>query len=223
MTFVQIQDRVMTRLNLTSTSARARIKDEINDRYRMVQTSLGLARTRRGSKNFTTASGNSTTTVASGIAKVFTVYDPTNLKQILTETTLPAIRQRDPASAVKGFPREYAVKLHTNDAIVLQLFPQPQAAGTLVADCLLSGTDMSVDGDSPAFPTDFHDILVIGVMADELDHVEKTRPLADKFETRFEKRLAELRYFIAKSSYLVTKQSDHDPLGHRKTTTNTIA
>lgn len=207
MTFLELQNQVMDRLNLTSTDARTRIKVELNLRYAEVQSSVNLDRTRRGIIQFTTASGQSYTT-ASGVAKVLSVYDPVFLRRPLGEVTVNQIRLMDAPLAVQGNPYLYAIEHHVNDAVTLLLFPQPQAVQTLQADALLEGTNMVDDDDEPAFPTDYHDILIQGVLADELMKMEKARPLAEKAEAKFEKRLGELRYFIIKSAYLKLQQRD---------------
>lgn len=207
MTFLQLQNAVMGRLNLTSAEARARVKARLNERYRQIQASLHLAPTRYGTITFTTASGDETVT-ASGVAKIFNVYDPTTLKRPLDETTLLQIRERDAGAEWVGTPQQYAISEHIDDVIVLELRPIPTATASLKSDALLAGTDMSGDGDVPTIPVDFHDALEYGAVADELDKVEKK--LADKFEAKFEKRLRELRYFIAKSAYLSQRQTDHE-------------
>lgn len=207
MTFLQLQNRVMDRLNLTSAEARTRIKAELNDRYREVQSSVNLARTRRGVLTYNTTSGSANVTV-SGVSKLLNVYDPTHLKRPLDETTLDAIRDLDASGVTTGPPRLYAQQIHRADEIVLLLWPKPTSASALKSDALIAGTDMAADDDEPSFPEDFHDVLVHGVMADELSKMEKQRPAADKAEAKFEKRLGELRYFIIKSGYLSTVQND---------------
>ncbi len=197
----------MNRLNLTSTDARTRIKVEINLRYREVQSGVNLSSTRRGITTFTTASGSSTTT-QSGIAKVLSVFDNVYLMRPLREISLNTIRAMDAPSLVQGVPYEFVVQNDTHDVITLRLFPQPQVVYALQADVLLTGTDMSSDSDEPAFPDDFHDILVQGVVADELNKLEKFRE-AQLFEAKFEKRLTELRYFIRKAAWILgPRQTD---------------
>jgi hypothetical protein len=198
----------MARLNLTSTEARTRIKAEINDRYREVASSVNMASTRRGVTTFTTVSGDNEVT-QSGVAKVLSVFDPTYLRRPLGETTLNQIRMMDAPLLVVGIPYLYAVTDNNADLITLFLWPQPTAVNVLNADCLLAGTDMDSDSDEPAFPVDYHDVLVHGVMSDELMKMEKLRPLAQAAEGKFEKRLSELRYFIIKSAYLSLKQTDN--------------
>ncbi len=208
MTFVQIQNLIMTKLNLTSTDARTRIKTEINLRYREVQSGVNLAATRRGVVSFTTASGSSTTT-QSGVAKVLSVFDPVYLMRPLREISLNTIRSMDAPSLIQGTPYEFVVENFVNNSVTLRLFPQPQVVYALQADVLLAGTDMSSDSDEPAFPNDFHDILVHGVVADELLKLEKYRE-SQVFEQKFEKRLSELRYEIRKAAWILgPRQSDN--------------
>jgi hypothetical protein len=207
MTFVQLQNRVMERLNLTSTEARTRIKAELNDRYREVQSAVNLARTRRGVKSFNTVSGNANVTV-SGVAKLLNVYDPVILKRPLDEATPDQIRVLDAAGVTSGPPRLYAVQVHSADEITLLLWPKPASVSGLKSDAILAGTDMSADADEPSFPEDYHDILVHGVLADEYAKIDKLRPAGDKEEAKFEKRLGELRYFIISSGYLNMVSND---------------
>ena len=207
MTFREIQDLVMSKLNLTSTDARTRIKTEINLRYREVQSGVNLSSTRRGTTTFTTASGSSTTT-QSGIAKVLSVWDPVYLMRPLREVSLNTLRVLDAPAVVKGTAEEYVVDNNLNNIVTLRLFPQPTVAYALQADVLLAGVDMTSDSDEPAFYDDFHDVLVHGVVADEMNKLERFRE-AQLFEVKFEKRLSELRYAIRKSAWILgPRQTD---------------
>ncbi len=68
-------------------------------------------------------------------------------------------------------------------------------ADALVNLSMLSGTMV------PAFTQDFHDILIYGGMATELDKMEKY-DLSAKKEKQFEQRLSELRLYQASSAYM---------------------
>ncbi len=163
MTFLEIQDQVMNRLNLVSDDARTRIKVEINLRNAEVQSGINLERTRRGLATFTTVSGNSLVT-QSGVAKVLSVFDPVYLRRPLTEVSQNEIRLLDAPSAVQGIPYLYAINTQHASTVTLRLFPQPQNVNALQADVLLQGTNMVDDTDEPTFPEDYHDILVLGVL-----------------------------------------------------------
>lgn len=54
---------------------------------------------------------------------------------------------------------------------------------------------------TPDFPESFHDVLVFGAMADEYRKMEKLQ-FAQTAEADFERRLSDLRMWIAKSAYL---------------------
>lgn len=199
MTYLELQDAVLDRLNLSSTEARARVKVELNQRYREVTSSTNLARTRRGTVDGAVTSGNTAVTLA-GVAKVLTVFDPSLFKAPLSECTLDQIREWNAPGTVTGIPTHYAIVAHGASSVGLHLFPVPSANNTLKVDALVGFTPLVADGDIPVFPDDYHDTLVNGVMADEYDKLEKT--LSAKYEAKFEKRLSDLRYYLIKSGYL---------------------
>lgn len=217
MTLQQIEDRVMRRLGLTTAEQRARVRDEINDRYREVQSTLNLGRTRRTTKTFTTVSG-SRDVVASGVSVLETLRDTTIRKRPLSEITLIELRNRDAADTITGVPEEYAVSTHINDVLTLKLHPVPDQVIVLQADVIATGTEMEEADDEPTFSTDFHDLLVHGALADEYMKVEKARPLAQIEEGKFEKRLSELRLHLARTAYLSRQTTDGGlPLGRHDT------
>lgn len=212
MTFLDLQEATMDALNLSSTDARTRVKSHLNLRLREVQSSCNLAKTRRGLRTVTTASGSGTA-VASGVSKVFGLYDDTVLKRPLQEISLNELFARATSDARVDTPTVYAVDLHTADDILLRFHPTPNAALALDADVLLEGTDLSADGDEPAIPDDFHDILIHGAIASEYAKKEQMRA-AQMYEAKFEKRLKELRYFLVKSAYLTLKAKDRGAFGY---------
>lgn len=205
MTFKNLQDRVMGRLNLTSTEARDRIKNFINERYRSLQTSINLGRVRRTEVTFPTVIGTFEY-VRTDIIKPLTVRYPAG-NRVVDERTLDQIRMMDADAGTTGAPQVYAVVKYAADGCTLYIWPKPDAVYTLSIDGLARGTNMSADGDIPAFPEDFHDILEFAATADELEKMEKPDQSVG-FETRTEKRTRELRYFLAKSAYLGQQQND---------------
>jgi hypothetical protein len=198
MTYKQIQDRVLDRLNLTSTESRARVKNFINERYRQVVTSCSLPRLRMGTAAQTTVSGAQSLT-ASGVIKPITLTLP-SLNRVLYERSQDQLRTYDPSGQWLGAPQYYAVTNYGASNFAVLLMPKPDAAYTINVDGYLAGTDLSNDSDVPAFPEDFHDILEDGSLSDEYDHKDKD-DYAKKYEVCFQVRLSELRYFIAKSIY----------------------
>jgi hypothetical protein len=109
---------------------------------------------------------------------------------------------------VVGPSTNYAVQNMVADQVTLRLFPIPNSTYNLTSDCLLAGIDMVADSDEPALPTDFHDILVHGVLYDELMKLEKANPLAQIEAAKFSQRLSDLRFFIHKAAYLRLSQTD---------------
>lgn len=198
MTFIQIQDRVLDRLNLTSTDARARVKNFINERYRQTVTSTSLPRLRIGSLSVPTVSGAQTLTV-SGV-KPITIMLPA-LNRLLYERSQDQLRSYDPSGQWLGAPQYYAVTNFGATTFALLLMPKPDAAYTLTMDAYTAGVDLNNAGDAPAFPEDFHDLLENGALADENDHKNNDTQAA-KYEKRYQARVSDLRYFIAKSVYL---------------------
>lgn len=209
MTFEEIQDAVMTSLNLQSDEARTRIKTHINLRYRQVQSGLNLARTRRAGGTVVTVSG-APTAIVSGTAKIFGLYDDVVRHRVLDEGVIAEIKRLEAASDEVGCPRAWAVETHVADEVVVRFTPTPDAVYTFDLDRLAAGTDMDSDDDEPTFPVDFHDILAVGAKADEYEKQEKYTAAA-RAEAKFEKRLAELRFFLVKSGY--KRGAPHDEGG----------
>lgn len=206
MTFKEVQDSVMGRVNQTSTVARDRIKGFINLRCRDVQTTVNLGSVRRGSVDCTTISGESFI-IPSGVIKPLTVRLPA-LNRVFGERSVDQLRVFDPAEQWVGAPELFAIYKTLPDGVELMLMPQPDGAYDLTMDAVLRGTDMTQDDDVPGFPEDFHDILIYGALADEYDHLEKEDESV-KAETKYERRMSQLRYFVQKSIYLHRMQSGY--------------
>lgn len=206
MTFLELQTRVLNRVNWSSTEARELVKDYLNERYRQVCSSVNAARTRRGVVSFNTVNGSPNVSISA--AKVFNIFDAVYLKSLLNEVTVTDIRARDAAAVVVGRPTDYAVEEHENDTVQLMFFPKPNGVYALQADVLKTGTDMTDNADQPTIPEDFQDVLILGAVADVLDKMEKWAA-AQKQEAKFEKRLGELRYFLIKSAHLRQTPQDN--------------
>jgi len=207
MTFLELQDRILDRLNLSSDDARARIKNFINERYRNIQTSCSMSRVRKGTIVLSTVDDQDTyTPVVDDDDPTLQIIKPLSLKigsglnfPPLTEITLDALRRSPSADPTR--PHSYVVTNYSASGCTLKLWPTPDDIYEITIDGLLNGTDLVDDDDVPAMPEDFHDALIFGALADEYDHFDKPG-LATKQEKKFEKRVSELRYFISKSAYL---------------------
>lgn len=209
----ELKKRVSDRLNLSSPDALLRIEAELNDRLREVTSGVNLAQARRGNFDFVTAAGSEFVTGVNCL-KVLSLYDPTVLKRPLVEVSVDQIRRRDAGKQVSGVPEVWALYSADARSVTLMLWPKPDAIRTIKSDSILPGVELIEPDDEPAFVEDFHDILVHGVLADELMKKEKYRA-SDAEEQKFEKRLSELRYFYVKSAYLGLKQVDRLAVGLR--------
>lgn len=208
MTFQNVQDRVMARGNRSSTEARARIKDFINERLRAVQTSVGLGRTRQGIVSVNTTSGTATVTTT-GLVKVQSVTLPA-LNRVLEQVETLDIRRFDSDASTSAAPAYFAVNKFNATTVSLTLWPKPDATYALSIEGVLVGTDLSANSDVPGLPEDFHDILVFGALADEHYHDGDTKT-GDRMESKFEARKRELRYFVNKTAAMCSRGSSPWP------------
>ncbi len=196
MTFSVIQAKVMDRLNLSSATATARVADSINERYRMLASSIGMDTVERvNGITANTVIGNRNVTFT--CEKILTVYNALYTPVIvLDEVSVDYLR-----NAVVGIdpPESYAVSVSGASTVTIYLDCIPATIYALTADALVNLSTLS-GSMIPAFAEDYHDLLVLGAMATEYDKMEKT-PLADKKEKQYEDRLSQLRMYIAKSAY----------------------
>jgi hypothetical protein len=197
MTFNDIVAEEAARLNLSSIDALARLGRETNIRYKRLTTSLGLVTSRRATVTATATPGSQYITITS-IEKLITLSDPTvTPNRVLDVVSFEEIRT-NPQSATDS-PTKYAIAVMGATSVEVFLEAPAVTAFTLTADVheiksTLKGTD------EPAFSESYHDILVEGVMSDEL---RKKGDLsgAGIAENMYEKRLGELKYWVAKSSW----------------------
>lgn len=204
MTYLQIQDAVLDSLHFVSSEGRARVKNSINRRNREVTSSLGLPLARRTLTTAMTSSGDPEVTVSG--AKVLGVYDQTN-NRTLPEVTREEILRRETSYEDEGEPLMWAPDVLGAIVQTIRLNPTPDAEQTLHIDLFDSETDLTDDGDVPAWHADFHDILVHLVRYDELNRSEKMGALAQEAWNEGQRRLREYRYFIAKSAYARRQQT----------------
>ncbi len=201
MNFTELVTEVLERLNLSSTDATARIGRVVNERYRWLASSIGMETTVRGTATANTVVGNRSLTFGPkpiGVEKLFAVYDATTTPfTVLDELSFDEMRNRQVGTDP---PQRYAIQLMAATSVTILLDCTPATIYTLTADvettlATLSGLNV------PAFPESYHDALIYGAMATELEKMEKY-DLAKAQEKRFEERASQLRLFIAKSAYL---------------------
>ena len=196
MTFDELVNEICDRLNLTSDEAKARVGREANARYRRLTSSIGIDTSRFTQVSKVVTVGNRVVTFT-GIEKIIAVIDKSSgidvpLSHItMDEMHITPVRS-DP-------PRKFAVTNVHAKSVAIYLDATPATAYTLYADGhiildTLSGTEV------PDLPESFHDILIYGVMSDEYRKMEKL-PLAQICDQDYERRLSDLRMWIAKSAY----------------------
>ena len=208
----EIADKVMKRTNLTSTEAETRIKDEINEVYRELVSSMGLETSIRGVTTALSVNGSRYVTFGGTgegddrVLKLLSVFLPSDVAappySVLTSYTFDEMRNTIPGTWP---PTQYAISKVGHATVEIFLDAEaPDSLQELNADCLLA-SDTMTDADSPFFPENFHDLLVYGVMAIELDKMEKEKRAAAA-QAKFEKRSSDLRMFIAKDAYIAIHQ-----------------
>lgn len=197
MIFDELVSEVCERLNLTSDEARSRVGRHLNNRYRRVTSGIGLESSRRTEVDATATIGETTLTFE-GIEKILAVIDRSSGKDIVLEEVTPYEIVERPLRGEP--PRLFAVTNMHPDSIDIQVDCEATTAYTLYAKGITSNSTMS-GSDIPDFPESFHDLLVFGAMADEYRKMEKVE-LARDAEADFERRVSDLRMFIAKSAYM---------------------
>lgn len=202
MTFTEIQTEITDRLRLTSADSISRIGRAINVIYKRVTTSLGLQVARRTTVSAVTTVDSRSVTFT-GVEKVLSVYRiaASGAVTILDERHYEELREITPK---EGIPTAFAVGRMNSGSVQIFLDTIADEIYSLSADGLETADTLS-GSQVPAFPESFHDILVEGVLADELRKEEKPG-LAAEARNYYEQRLSDLRLHIAVSPYKDTYQ-----------------
>jgi hypothetical protein len=218
--FQTLYTRIMARTNLTTATAQTRVQNYINERYRQIATSCGLTKVRFGQVTFPTIPNqyeyqlsSTITTPAQGVIHASTLVYPAG-NRILLESTMDSLHVTDPGNLRTGYPVRWAQNKYQSTAVAgvnvatVYIWPKPDLIYTIQVDGILTGIDLVNPTDVPVLPDDFHDILELYGIADELFKTQKTAD-ARVFEAKAESRLKELRYFLAKSVYCGLQQGEH--------------
>jgi hypothetical protein len=199
MTFDQIVTDIMDRLNLSSSVAQTRIGRAVNRKYRLVTTAIGMDLSRRATTQATVTIGVSDL-VFSNTEKIISVTNRTSTPyRRLSQVTLDELRQSMPFSTSNS-PSKYAESSVHADSVTITLNVIPQTAFTLYAEVQTAVSDLS-GSNEPAFPESYHDVLIEGVMGDELRKMEKPQ-LATLAQNEFQRILSDLKMWMAKSAFL---------------------
>lgn len=196
MVFDELVNEVCERLNLTSDDARSRVGRAVNSRYRRLTSSIGLETSRRVQVSAITTIGSRDLTFT-GIEKVSAVIDKSSGKDIPLHQITPDEMLVMPFSSDP--PRHFTVLRMHPTSVDIRLDSAGTSATTLYANGHITVSTLA-GNQTPDFAESFHDILIFGAMADEYRKMEKM-PLYQMCEQDYEKRLSDLRMWIAKSGY----------------------
>ena len=212
MTLDEMVVDAMSRLNLTSTTAYDRVASGINSVYKVVTSAIGLSTSRLVTTDLVIDAqdpdyADLPVVVVSEMEKVRRIQ---RIVENASPKRLTRMTYDDLTSVetVDGVPQAWAPKRMGSGevTIVLDGFPATDEF-TLRIDGL-ELADVLEDDAEPAFPESFHDVLVEGVIADELLKMEKPA-LAGIAAKKYEDRLSDLRMFIATDAYLDTIQGSN--------------
>ena len=203
MTFSELKVEIKDRLGYTSTSADTRVGRLINKIYREIGTSIGMSFTRQTNTSEVVTIGNASVTF-SETEKILQVWrlDGSSNPVMLAEKLLAELRESVTPSSDK--PTAWALVSTTSNGCTIRLDASPATAYTLYADVIAEVSDLS-GSTEPAFPESFHDIIIEGVLRDEYRKQEKVQ-LARDSANEFQRRLSDLRMFVAKSNYMDIQQ-----------------
>lgn len=210
MTFADIVARVQDRLNLTSSTSVTRIGQSVNEGYREIASAVGVSTIQRATASATTAISNRSLVFGPTpipVEKILSVYNPAfSPPQVLSEVDFDSLRNdtlgTDP-------PDRYAIQLMGSNTVTIFLSSSPATQYVLTADVLSNITDLS-GTQVPVFTEDFHNILIYKGLQIELEKMEKY-DLASKQEKKYQTRLEQYQYYIAKSAYLNVVQGLNSP------------
>lgn len=198
MTFLELVNEVTDRLNLTSDQAISRVGREINSRYKRVTSSIGLVTSRRLADVAVQTVTDNRYLTFTGIEKVLSVLDVTDPDNpvVLVER---GFDEMNTLPLTGGQPRNYAVSTMGANYVIIYVDSDIVEDAFIKADGLELADTLS-GSMTPAFAESFHDALVFGAVADELRKMEKIQ-LAKDAEEDFERRVSDLRMFIAVSGF----------------------
>lgn len=200
MIFADIVDEVCDRLNLSADADKTRVGRTVNEFYRALASSVGFSTIQRTTATATTTIANRSLVFGptpTGVQKILSVFNAAvTPPTVLVERSFDELRNSVGATDPAG---RYAIQLMGSSSVTILLDSTPTTQYTLSADVLTNLTSLS-GSQVPAFAEDYHNALIYGAMSVELEKQEKY-DLAGKQEGKYNTRVAELRYYIAKSAY----------------------
>ena len=200
-----IRTAIKDRLNYTSSTTDTRLLNSIQRIYREVGTSIGMSFARQTNTSIvvTIANADVTFTATEKVLQVW--YLTGSVPMILDEILNTEMRERVIPSSDK--PTQWALVSTASNTVKIRLNAKPKTAYTLYADVIQEISDLAAT-DEPTFPESFHDIIIEGVLRDEYRKQEKLALSRDSEQT-YQRRLSDLRMFMAKSAYLNIQQGKY--------------
>lgn len=202
MTFTDLQNEIAERLNLTSTTALARIGRSINEGYKQIASSIGISLTAERVEGVTATTTINQQTLTFGptptpVEKILIVYNKAFTPPfVLDERSVDELRNEvtigDPA-------QEYAIESMGADSVTILLNSIPGTQYVLTADVLSNRSTLSGTM-KPAFTEDYHNMLLWLAMGIELEKMEKYDKSAVQMK-KYEDRMGEYRLYVAVSAY----------------------
>lgn len=201
MTKSEIVKEIQDRLNLSSEDSRVRIGKLVQDLYRRLTVSIGLDTTRRRTANVIL---NSTTNL--DLPEV-TLDDFSKVQRLswmvgTRPTVITELSYDDLTNLITstGQAHYWAAKRMGSDRVTIVLDSFPTATNFTLRVTGIDNGDELGENSIPILPTAYHDLLVEGVMVDELRKMEKPQ-LAMVAKQTYEEGLSDLRMFLAASAY----------------------
>lgn len=200
MTRSDLLTQLAYRLNKNASSldatTQARLVGFLNQRQRRILSIPGLQHLRYTTTTFPSVAATADYTISS-LAAVHRIVDTTN-QRVLYELSRQDYRLHNP-DPISGTPEAFVWKNTSNaNAVAVTLWPTPAGVVTYTVDGDAVMSDLSNDADVPLLPVDFHDLLLLGALADEYQHLSDERyPLA---MSEYRKREGEFRYAMAETA-----------------------
>jgi hypothetical protein len=138
----------------------AQWKDYVNTAYGDTLMRMPYAPWNEASTTVTIAASTRSGSLPTNVFKVLAVYDATN--------GFPMVPLEGRAQVFNEYPQQTEVGQAMHYRIFggsLYVYPLPQSSTSYTVEYLVMPADLSADGDVPAFPEVWHDILVSGAVA----------------------------------------------------------
>lgn len=216
MNYEDILNDVLDFMSLSSDEATDRVGRSLNRHNRRISAKLGMASTRKVTMEQTVTIGDSSVTFL-GVEKVLAVWiEIDDTKRVLeqhTEAQMTDAKLRDTSDEPTAWAPEHMGSTH----VTIMLDKIPETAYTLFAVVIETLADMS-GVDEPSFAASYHDALREFAIMDEYRKMEKL-PEAKMSFSLAEDIVSELKLFLAKGRYTVTRQGN-SPAPTQMTKTN---